>query len=1022
MSIASNNIFGKDGFFWWIGVVEDRQDPMKLGRCRVRIIGYHTDDTGILPTDELPWAIPMQGITSAAISGKGETPVGPLEGTWIIGFFADGKDMQQPIMMGTMGGIPQTSAACEAQSKSNSEIASAGVLRDTQGNVVRDAQGTAVTAKPIPTLPASTPSKSITQTLGPLSQQQIQSLFDFIGNAESSSVPGGRQNYSATNSLGFLGKYQLGAAYLQTQGYLSPPPRGGARRNSELSDPSIWTGKNGCNSQEDFLANKNNVQEIAMFEGTKFNYNWATKNGILNANSEPGKVGGILSAAHLALQAAVNVNRGGDFSDGATTGSYRYQIGARAVGGDTSLPVGKAGMSEAKNSTNTDATSKNAAGPLNNPALGTPRGYADPNSVYPTCVYTSRQDTNKLATNNDDLQGTPLEQKEQNREQEIPTANEASAGAWAEPPSAFAAKYPYNHVKETESGHIVEFDDTPNAERIHIYHRTGTYVEIDREGSVSYKVVGENYNIFGRNNRIYTKGNMDVTVDGAKTLLIKNTLDVEVHGKTTINILNDADVNISGDLNLKAKNINFESQQDINFTAGNYMSHKVGGDLSYTVSGDEQHRVSGSLDMDAADINLNSGSSNPFAAVSTGLGAGFVSDIAGDAFSITKLNPLPVDIANPLNSVSKSLSTVLSGFGAASSGFNAVSNLAGVLQGGGLGSVINTLGVNGLSDILTKAGFPGVNTILSDAGLGGINIQNALSVGGFGNLNGIIQKAGLGSFDAVLKKAGVDVNQVLGNLGGELQGEVMAALDKSGILPVDALNKGEAMLSAFIKNGAQSIDYALPALVRSIGVDATEFESWSYFPDSAQLSKSFNLGNLTTRVMDQAYQFAIQKTGDLDKYDIISNLKALAVNALDPINDRYPNLQISDAYRPVSNYIAGITDNNPVTELLNIITADASTQVQTQISSLNPFNQGRAANMHFAGAASEDYYGIAQWIKNNVAYDQIRLEYTTFGSGVPWITVVHNPDGNRDVNAVDKVVTCLNGKVISNYLVDLTTV
>ena len=31
-------------FVWWQGVVEDRIDPLMLGRCRVRILGYHTDD------------------------------------------------------------------------------------------------------------------------------------------------------------------------------------------------------------------------------------------------------------------------------------------------------------------------------------------------------------------------------------------------------------------------------------------------------------------------------------------------------------------------------------------------------------------------------------------------------------------------------------------------------------------------------------------------------------------------------------------------------------------------------------------------------------------------------------------------------------------------------------------------------------------------------------------------------------------------------------------------------------------
>ena len=78
-------------FTWWTGVVEDRIDPLKLGRCRVRILGYHTDkkDDDNIPTNTLPWATPMQPITSAAMNGIGTTPMGPVEGTLIVGFFRD---------------------------------------------------------------------------------------------------------------------------------------------------------------------------------------------------------------------------------------------------------------------------------------------------------------------------------------------------------------------------------------------------------------------------------------------------------------------------------------------------------------------------------------------------------------------------------------------------------------------------------------------------------------------------------------------------------------------------------------------------------------------------------------------------------------------------------------------------------------------------------------------------------------------------------------------------------------------
>jgi hypothetical protein len=100
------NFMGKNGFQWFVGVVEDRQDPKHLGRIRVRALGYHTENLTDLPTADLPWAHPMNPITSATVSGIGQTPLGVVEGTWVVGFFQDGADAQQPIIMGTLPGVP----------------------------------------------------------------------------------------------------------------------------------------------------------------------------------------------------------------------------------------------------------------------------------------------------------------------------------------------------------------------------------------------------------------------------------------------------------------------------------------------------------------------------------------------------------------------------------------------------------------------------------------------------------------------------------------------------------------------------------------------------------------------------------------------------------------------------------------------------------------------------------------------------------------------------------------------------
>jgi hypothetical protein len=100
------NFMGKQGFQWFVGVVEDRNDPKTLGRLRVRCLGYHTELLDDLKTENLPWAHVMNPVTSATVSGLGQTPLGAVEGTWVIGFFQDGSEAQQPIIIGTLPGVP----------------------------------------------------------------------------------------------------------------------------------------------------------------------------------------------------------------------------------------------------------------------------------------------------------------------------------------------------------------------------------------------------------------------------------------------------------------------------------------------------------------------------------------------------------------------------------------------------------------------------------------------------------------------------------------------------------------------------------------------------------------------------------------------------------------------------------------------------------------------------------------------------------------------------------------------------
>ena len=90
---------GKDGFVWFTGIVEDRQDPLKMGRCRVRCVGWHAENKMLLPTDMLPWSIPMLPLNN-------NNPYAPKEGDMVFGFFADGENAQNPILVGVFPSIP----------------------------------------------------------------------------------------------------------------------------------------------------------------------------------------------------------------------------------------------------------------------------------------------------------------------------------------------------------------------------------------------------------------------------------------------------------------------------------------------------------------------------------------------------------------------------------------------------------------------------------------------------------------------------------------------------------------------------------------------------------------------------------------------------------------------------------------------------------------------------------------------------------------------------------------------------
>jgi hypothetical protein len=83
---------------WFMGVVEDINDPKGVGRVRVRAIGYHSEDRAAVPHTDLPWA-------SFMVAGADTSAPMVKPGDWVVGFFLDNSEAQQPVILGKLHGF-----------------------------------------------------------------------------------------------------------------------------------------------------------------------------------------------------------------------------------------------------------------------------------------------------------------------------------------------------------------------------------------------------------------------------------------------------------------------------------------------------------------------------------------------------------------------------------------------------------------------------------------------------------------------------------------------------------------------------------------------------------------------------------------------------------------------------------------------------------------------------------------------------------------------------------------------------
>lgn len=425
---------------YFTGVIENRFDPLQLGRVKVRIHGCHTADKKLIPTEDLPWAHVVQNITSAAMQGIGHSPTGIVEGTHVVGFFADGESQQVPLIIGTLAGYTNRTKTGRGFEDPTGIYPKDDLPNSDINELARNS------GKEFEEFLLPSPLNPTTE------DDSITSLLESIKQVES----GGDPNATNPNSTA-KGLYQFTVPTWE-----SLVKKYGNEYRFTNTD-----------------INNSDKQEIAARLLTKDNYD--TVKNIIGRNP----TGGELYLAHFS---------------GASTASTAILVNSSTP----NAPASEVWSEEAL--TANESIFYNDDGSLK--TVG---------EVY--SLLTSKVDENKP--------GTIVQEKKSNVNNYVPVG---LRDTYDVPPTPHAAQYPYNHVYRSESGHIQEFDDTPNKERIHQYHKAGTFYEIHPDGSKVTKVVGKNYHITASDDYILVEGNSSLTVKGDMKIYCEQNVELSVEG------------------------------------------------------------------------------------------------------------------------------------------------------------------------------------------------------------------------------------------------------------------------------------------------------------------------------------------------------------------------------------------------------------------------------------------------------------------------------------------------------------
>lgn len=628
------------------GVVENRQDPLKLGRCQVRIVGLHTHDKTQLKTDELPWAYPMQPITSAAMSGIGQSPVGVVEGTVVMLVFMDEPDNQQPVIIGSIGGIPQNKSI-ELYGRDDDLV----ILKDQAGNQIEaPSNQTEATAIDQATPTIATVTTDIPTTPPP----------DWKGN-RALAIEGIKSLLSACDTLGLTTREQKCSVLAIAGGECGWIPQEEGYNYSSSSGLANTFATTFKKNHPEKLEEYTNAMKKGMSRATFFDLVYAPENnGRQLGNTQPGDGGKYYGRGFIQLTGRSNYTKYGSkagvdlinnpescntpLSTAAliavayikdrtsnkvsTTDNpgYFYAV-KKGIGNDTgngsAVRLGyyeyfygtktESSYTEEKSPSAPVPTSTTITDPGPSSLAAGSLGFQDPNGKYPLKSFINEPDTNRLARGVS--RGTVVTIKEANRVRDIPIA--LDGGTYDEPQSPFSAKYPFNHVLETESGHVQEWDDTPGYERTHTYHRKGTYTEVDTNGSQVHHIVGDSYQIIDRNGCIFISGECNLTTEGKINILCQSDANIEVAQDLTMQVGGDFNLGIAKDFTIAVGGtISMQAGSNMLLQSNSSMHLNAASGLYGSASGDINLKAGGTWNADGTRIDFNNGTSSGATALS----------------------------------------------------------------------------------------------------------------------------------------------------------------------------------------------------------------------------------------------------------------------------------------------------------------------------------------------------------------------------------------------------------------------